>query len=61
MGDLIALSERGAEMEIIYVLLGVGVGVFEWAALTRGNDSRYGLTDPEWTRRRVWRGFRNTR
>lgn len=48
-------------MEIIYVIVGVVVGIFEWAALTHGSDSRYGLTDPEWTRRRVWRGFRNTR
>ena len=46
-------------MEIIFVL--VGIGLFEWAALVLGKDSRYGLKDPEWNRRRAWRGFSNTR
>lgn len=46
-------------MEIIYVL--VAIGLFEWAALARGKDSRYSLRDPEWNRRRAWRGFGSTR
>lgn len=36
------------------------VVLFEIAVLRWGKDSTYGLKDPEWDRRRVWRGFRRT-
>jgi hypothetical protein len=43
-------------MEFIMVL--VGIGLFGLASQFWGEDTRYGLTDPEWDRRRIWRGFR---
>ena len=42
-------------MEAVIIL--VGVVLFEAATLVWGKDSRYGVNDPEWGRRRVWRGF----
>lgn len=42
-------------MEVMFVL--IGITLFAMAALLWGSDSRYGVTDPEWDRRRVWRGF----
>ncbi len=42
-------------MEVIVIL--VGAALFEMASLLWGKDTRYGVTDPEWERRRTWRGF----
>ena len=40
-----------------FAIIIVGVALFELASLLWGKDSTYGVTDPEWDRRRAWRGF----
>jgi hypothetical protein len=40
-------------MEVMIIV----VALFGAASLVWGKDSRYGVTDPEWDRRRAWRGF----
>jgi hypothetical protein len=45
--------EGRVEMEVMIIL----VALFGAASLVWGKDSRYGVTDPEWDRRRAWRGF----
>jgi hypothetical protein len=49
-------EEGRIEMEIMFVL--IAVVLFALASVAWGEDSRYGVTDPEWDRRRAWRGFK---
>lgn len=42
---------------IVVVLL--APSLFAFAALMWGKDSRYGVDDPEWARRKDWRGYSN--
>ncbi len=41
--------------ETLFVLL--GLAVLDLAALKWGKDSVEDFNDPEWARRRAWRGF----
>jgi hypothetical protein len=43
---------KAKEMEMLIVL--IAIVLFAGAALVWGADSRLGLNDPEWDRRKIW-------